>query len=83
MLGSLARIAELVPSRGGRACGYCLGGTLLSIAAAALARRSGSGAPERLAPLASVSLLAAETDFSEPGELGVLIDGRRSRCSRR
>jgi polyhydroxyalkanoate synthase len=29
---------------------------------------------ELLAPLASVSLLAAETDFSEPGEMGVLID---------
>ena len=26
-----------------------------------------------MAPLASVSLLAAETDFSEPGEMGVLI----------
>jgi len=29
---------------------------------------------ELLPALASVSLLAAETDFSEPGEMGVLID---------
>jgi len=53
--------------------GYCLGGTFASIAAAALqkgtGRTSGSGNM-----LASLSLLAAETDFSEPGELGILID---------
>ena len=56
------------------ACGYCLGGTLLAIGAAALARPQRVQRAELLAPLASVSLLAAETDFSEPGEMGVLID---------
>jgi polyhydroxyalkanoate synthase subunit PhaC len=45
--------------------GYCLGGTFVSIAAASL------GDTEQLA---SVTLMAAETDFSEPGEMGVLID---------
>ncbi|OYU77821.1 MAG: poly-beta-hydroxybutyrate polymerase, partial [Burkholderiales bacterium PBB5] len=39
-----------------------------------LARPQRVDGAELLAPLASVSLLAAETDFSEPGEMGVLID---------
>ena len=71
---ALAAIAQRVPDTPVHACGYCLGGTLLAIGAAALARPQRVQRAELLAPLASVSLLATETDFSEPGDLGVLID---------
>ncbi|MBK1612224.1 poly-beta-hydroxybutyrate polymerase [Rubrivivax gelatinosus] len=70
----LAQIARLLPGQRVHACGYCLGGTLLALAAAALARPGRIERAELLPELASVSLLAAETDFAEPGEMGVLID---------
>jgi polyhydroxyalkanoate synthase len=56
------------------AVGYCLGGTLLSIGAAALARDAKRSPDTVDDPFASVTLLAAQTDFSEPGELGNFID---------
>jgi polyhydroxyalkanoate synthase len=71
---SLAAIAGLVPDTAVHACGYCLGGTLLALAAAALARPGAIEGAALLPALATISLLASETDFSEPGEMGVLID---------
>ncbi|MEM8800938.1 MAG: alpha/beta fold hydrolase [Pseudomonadota bacterium] len=47
--------------------GYCLGGTLLSIAASAYARE------EAPSPFATLTLLASQTDFTEPGELGTFM----------
>jgi polyhydroxyalkanoate synthase len=67
VLDALDAIGKIVPRRRVHALGYCLGGTLLAMAGALLAR----GGDERLATL---SLLASEIDFEEPGELSLFID---------
>jgi len=63
---ALDAVTTVVPKRKVHAVGYCIGGTLLTIAAAELAAQD----DERLA---SVTLFAAQTDFSEPGELSIFI----------
>ncbi|TXC65439.1 hypothetical protein FSC37_03015 [Piscinibacter aquaticus] len=74
---ALKAIAALEGRAPAHAMGYCLGGTLMAIAAAALAREGVVADRKRLAPLKTLTLLAAQTDFSEPGELGLFIDESR------
>ncbi|SMX48874.1 PHA/PHB synthase family protein [Maliponia aquimaris] len=67
VMAALDAIKTIVPDRKIHAAGYCLGGTLLAIAAAEIAR----GVDE---PFASLSLLASQVDFTEPGEMQLFIN---------
>ncbi|NKI16429.1 alpha/beta fold hydrolase [Spongiibacter sp. KMU-166] len=60
-------IGDIMPERKVHAVGYCVGGTLLMIAAAVMAR----GGDNRLQ---SITLFAAQTDFTDAGELRLFID---------
>ena len=66
IMEALRAISQVLPERKAHALGYCLGGTLLTIAAAAMARDG----DDRIKTL---TLLAAQTDFSQPGELNLFV----------
>jgi polyhydroxyalkanoate synthase len=67
IMEALAAISAIAPFQKVHAAGYCLGGTLLSIAAAAMARDG----EDRLATL---TLLATQTDFTDAGEATLFLD---------
>ncbi|MEO5658294.1 MAG: alpha/beta fold hydrolase [Polaromonas sp.] len=85
VMQAMAAVKESTKAPRIHALGYCLGGTFLAIAAAALGHRKAKSLAaksndetqvfaDKLPKLASVTLLASQTDFTEPGELGVFID---------
>ncbi len=67
VIAALDAVSKVLPGRKIHTVGYCLGGTLLTITAAAMSR----DADHRIKTL---TLLAAQTDFTEAGELLLFIN---------
>jgi len=67
VMDAIGAASDITKARGIHGVGYCLGGTLLSIAAAAMAR-------DNDARLNTLTLFASEIDFKDPGELSLFID---------
>jgi len=66
VMAAMDEVNRITSTQKIHAVGYCLGGTLLAIAVAAMAR-------ERDDRIRSLTFLAAQTDFSEPGELELFV----------
>lgn len=67
VMAAINAISVIVPGREIHAVGYCMGGTLMATAAAAMA-----GAGDRR--LRTLTLLAAQVDFTDHGDLAAFID---------
>lgn len=67
VMDAIGVVQGIVPGQKIHGVGYCLGGTLLSIAAATIGRDGGD-------PFASLSYFASQIDFTEPGELQLFIN---------
>lgn len=68
LFASLDAIEKQTGQREANVLGYCIGGTLLAVALAYMAR---TGDDKRIP---SATYLAAQVDFSEPGDLGLFVD---------
>jgi len=67
IMAAIDVIGAIEPRRKIHATGYCLGGTILAMAAAAMSRENDQR-------LKTISLFTAQTDFTEAGELNLFID---------